>query len=165
MQPLLVVMGVTGSGKSTVGELLADELGIPFADADHLHSEANVQKMAAGHPLTDEDRWPWLQRVGEVLREHEGTGLVMACSALKRAYREAILAVEPRTEFILLDGARELLEWRLSRRHGHFMPESLLDSQLATLEPLGADELGITVSIDPAPNEIVADIRSKLGAL
>lgn len=165
MQPLLVVMGVTGSGKSTVGSLLAAELGVPFADADDLHSEANVRKMAAGHPLTDEDRWPWLERVGEALREHESSGLVMACSALKRAYREAILAVEPRTEFILLDGARELLEQRLAARHGHFMPQSLLDSQLKILEPIGRDEPGITVPIDRAPGEIADDIRSKLASL
>lgn len=165
MQPLLVVMGVTGSGKSTVGELLAASLGIPFADADGLHSEANVQKMAGGHPLTDDDRWPWLHRVGEELRDHESTGLVMACSALKRAYREVILAVEPRTKFVLLDGSRELLERRLSQRHGHFMPQSLLDSQLAILEPLDSGEPGIIVSIDRTPNEIVDDIRSKLAAL
>ncbi len=165
MRPLLVIMGVTGSGKSTVGELLATSLGLPFADADDLHSEANVRKMAAGHPLTDDDRWPWLHRVGEELRNHEADGLVMACSALKRSYREAILAVEPRTHFVLLEGDHELLEWRLSRRHDHFMPESLLDSQLATLEPLASDEPGITVSTAPSPAEIVADIQSKLAAL
>ena len=163
--PLLVVMGVSGSGKSTVGELLASELAVPFADADDLHPEANVRKMAAGHPLDDDDRWPWLQRVGETLAKADGTGLVIACSALKRSYREAILAAEPRTRFVLLHGPRELLEQRMTRRHGHFMPAALLDSQLATLEPLEPDEPGITLGIDKSPESIVAEARAKLQQL
>ena len=165
MPPLLVVMGVSGSGKSTVGELLATVLGVPFADADDLHSDANVQKMAAGHPLNDDDRWPWLQRVGEELLRAEPGGLVMACSALKRAYRELILAVAPRTQFVFLDGDRAVLEQRLEHRHGHFMPAELLDSQLATLQPLAPDEPGFTVSFEPTPAVVVADIQSKLAAL
>lgn len=165
MKPLLVVMGVSGSGKSTVGELLAADLDIPFADADDLHPEANVRKMAAGHPLNDDDRWPWLQRVGEALAEAEETGLVIACSALKRSYREAILAAEPRAHFVLLDGPRELLEQRMGHRRGHFMPTTLLDSQLATLEPLAADEPGVTVSVDQTPDQIVAETRAKLAPL
>lgn len=165
MKPLIVVMGVSGSGKSTVGELLAADLDIPFADADDLHPEANVHKMAAGHPLDDEDRWPWLQRVGEALAGAESTGLVIACSALKQSYREAILAAEPRARFVLLDGPRELLEKRIRLRHGHFMPTTLLDSQLATLEPLEADEPGIMVSVDQTPEQIVAETRTKLDAL
>jgi carbohydrate kinase (thermoresistant glucokinase family) len=165
MKPLLVVAGVSGSGKSTVGELLAESLGVPFADADDLHPAENVRKMAAGHPLDDEDRRPWLQRVGETLAAAEGTGLVIACSALKRAYREAILVAEPRTRFILLDGSRELLEQRMQHRHGHFMPATLLDSQLATLEPLEPDEPGITVGIDQSPERIVAETRAKLAPL
>jgi carbohydrate kinase (thermoresistant glucokinase family) len=165
MKPLLVVAGVSGSGKSTVGELLAESLGVPFADADDLHPAENVRKMAAGHPLDDEDRWPWLHRVGDVLAAAEETGLVVACSALKRAYREAILVAEPRTRFILLDGSRELLEQRMQHRHGHFMPATLLDSQLATLEPLEPDEPGITVGIDQSPERIVAETRAKLAPL
>ena len=157
--PLVVVMGVSGSGKTTVGTLLADMLRVPFADADDLHSAANVAKMAQGIPLTDVDRWPWLRRVGEVLTaaDNAGTGLVIACSALRRRYREAILAVEPRTQFVLLYGTRELLESRMSHRTGHFMPSSLLDSQLDTLERLAADEPGVTVSIDQSPESIALE--------
>ncbi|MET4780769.1 gluconokinase [Glaciihabitans sp. UYNi722] len=148
MTPLVVVMGVSGSGKTSVGTALAAELGVPFMDADDLHPAANVAKMAAGHPLNDEDRWPWLARVGAELADAEKTGLVIACSALKRTYRSAILVAEPRTRFVDLEGSRALLVSRMSRREGHFMPVSLLDSQLATLEPLAADEPGITVSLD-----------------
>jgi len=145
--PLLVVMGVSGSGKSTIGEALAARLGIRFEDADALHPASNVAKMAAGIALTDDDRMPWLALVGAELSA-ASDGLVIACSALKRAYREAILAAAPDTRFVLLAGSRELLETRLRHRHGHFMPASLLDSQLATLEFLAPDEPGVTVSLD-----------------
>ncbi len=165
MQPLLVIMGVTASGKSTVGELLATELGIPFADADDLHSPENISKMAAGHPLNDDDRWPWLRRVGTALRQAEPGGLVMACSALKRKYRKILLDEAPRTVFVFLDGPRELLEKRLRNRPDHFMAPDMLDSQLDALEPLGEEEPGFTVPIDRSAAETVVDIRSKLAAL
>jgi gluconokinase len=147
MKPLIVIMGVSGSGKTTVGAALAAALGVPFDDADALHPSANVAKMAAGIALTDDDRMPWLALVGAALATAPD-GLVMACSALKRSYREAILAAAPGTRFVFLDGSRALLETRVRHRAGHFMPESLLDSQLATLEPLAADEPGVTVSLD-----------------
>jgi gluconokinase len=152
--PLLVVMGVSGSGKSTVGAALASELDVPFIDADSLHPVANVEKMAAGIPLTDDDRWPWLKLVGQQLSHSEATGLVVACSALKRIYRESILAEEPRARFVYLEASRELLDARVHQRTGHFMPPALLDSQLATLEPLDPDEPGETVSAELAPAAI-----------
>ena len=161
---LLVVMGVSGSGKTTVGIALAAELNIRFEDADDLHPAANVAKMASGHALTDDDRIPWLAAVGARLSAAENTGLVMACSALKRSYRQALLAAEPRIQFVYLEGSRQLLETRLGNRHGHFMPASLLDSQLATLEPLAVDEPGLTVSLtaNPTPAALVESITALL---
>ena len=141
----IVVMGVSGSGKSTVGTALAELLGLGFVDADDLHPASNVAKMAAGTPLTDDDRWPWLDVVGERLAE-SSTGLVIACSALRRSYRDAIRDRAPDTRFVLLTVDHDALQHRLEHRPGHFMPPSLLDSQLATLEPLEPDENGVTVS-------------------
>jgi carbohydrate kinase (thermoresistant glucokinase family) len=163
--PLVVVMGVSGSGKSTIGKHLADRLGVRFVDGDDLHPAANIRKMAAGHPLTDADRWPWLARIGRALTEAEDTGLVIACSALKRAYRDAILAEEPRTVFLHLVARRDVIADRLSHRGGHFMPTSLLDSQLATLEPLAPDEPGREIDVGRDVATVVDDAMAALPAL
>ncbi len=142
----VVVMGVSGSGKSTVGLALAERLGVPFADADDLHPAANVAKMAAGHPLDDDDRRPWLELIGRWLADHPDGGVV-ACSALKRAYRDGIRAHAADAVFLHLDGAHEVIARRQAGRPGHFMPASLLDSQFETLEPLGVDEAGVVVDV------------------
>jgi gluconokinase len=152
---LIVVMGVSGSGKSTVGGDLADALGRPFVDADSLHPAANVVKMEQGTPLTDDDRWPWLAAVGQVLAAAGAEGVVVACSALRRSYRDAIRNEAPETVFVELDGDPVLLADRIGHREGHFMPAALLDSQLATLEPLAGDEAGLRVSIAGTPEQIV----------
>jgi len=156
----IVVMGVSGCGKSTVGQLLAQKLSARFIDGDDLHPESNKAKMAAGNPLNDDDRWPWLALVGQALAEGQ---TVVACSALKRVYRERILAAAPQTKFVHLSGSREVLEQRLGARSGHFMPASLLDSQLATLEPLAADEPGLVIDIDQPVADIVAQAVGELG--
>ncbi|MFZ1175845.1 MAG: gluconokinase [Mycobacterium sp.] len=139
-------MGVSGSGKSTVGAALGQRLRVPFVDADTLHPPANIAKMAAGEPLDDDDRYPWLEKVGEWLDGH-GDGGVVSCSALKRKYRDQLRAHCPHVEFLHLDGAPELISSRLAARTGHFMPAALLRSQFDTLEPLSADEAGVTVDI------------------
>lgn len=141
----MVVMGVSGCGKSSVGEEIARLTAAHFVDGDDLHPAANKAKMGAGIPLDDEDRWPWLDKVGTTLAAPEGA--IVACSALKKVYRDRIRAVAPDTIFVHLDGSRDLLWERMSARQNHFMPVSLLDSQLAILEPLGADEKGVTLSI------------------
>ncbi|WP_431245234.1 gluconokinase [Leifsonia xyli] len=161
-RPQVVVMGVSGSGKSTVGQLLARRLGVPFVDGDALHPPANVAKMASGHPLTDEDRIPWLHAVGRALADTAPEGTVVACSALKRAYRDLIRAEAPDAVFAELDGSRELLAGRMAARPGHFMPVSLLDSQLATLEPLQQDEVGARFDVGSPPQELADAIAARL---
>ncbi|HJV98797.1 MAG TPA: gluconokinase [Arthrobacter sp.] len=146
MKPVIVVMGVCGAGKSTVGAALAQRLDATFVDSDSLHPQANVEKMAAGNPLTDEDRWPWLDLVGAELASEHPTGIIVACSALKRVYRDAIRAKAPATMFVQLSVDLPLLQTRVAERPGHFMPPSLLTSQLETLEPLQADEAGLAVA-------------------
>ncbi|GHC62722.1 gluconokinase [Neogemmobacter tilapiae] len=147
----IVVMGVCGCGKSSVGQGIAAALGLPFTDGDDLHPAANVAKMASGQPLTDADRWPWLTKVGETL----APGGVVACSALKRSYRDHIRKAAPDVRFVYLHGDRALLAARLAARPGHFMPPALLDSQLATLEIPQADENPIILNIAQAIPELV----------
>ena len=150
-----VVMGVASCGKTSVAELLAEKLSAHFVEGDRLHPAKNVAKMSAGNPLTDEDRWPWLAAVGASLAGREGA--VGSCSALKRIYREAIAkAAHRKVYFIFLSGPRELLQERISARQGHFMPPSLLDSQLRTLEEPTADELALKLDI-AEPVEVLAE--------
>lgn len=154
--PLVVVMGVSGSGKSTVGAALATRLGVAFVDADGLHPAANVAKMRGGTPLTDADRDPWLDAVGAELARHSSTGLVVACSALRRVYRDRLRHHAPGTAFLHLSGDRDILAGRMTGREGHYMPPALLDSQLATLEPLDAGETGASLDLDRSVAELVA---------
>jgi gluconokinase len=155
-------MGVSGAGKTTVGRALAADLHVPFVDGDELQPADNVRKMASGTPLTDEDRAPWLTRVGEVLAS--APGVVVACSALRRRYRDAIRAVAPDAVFVQLEVDPHELEARVRRRLDHYMPASLLPSQLATLEPIAADEDGVTVDASGAPDEVLARVRTALNA-
>lgn len=156
-KPRVVVMGVSGCGKTTIGDLVARELGVPFLDGDSLHPVENVAKMASGSPLTDADRWPWLATVGAELAAAGPAGLVLACSALKRSYRDAIRAQAPDTVFLHLHGSRDVLGGRIEGRSGHFMPPALLDSQLAALEPLEADETGVVVDVGYAVDQVVGE--------
>jgi len=151
----LVVMGVSGSGKTTIARALSERLRVPFEDADDLHPEANVAKMRSGTPLTDEDRWPWLEVVGEWLADHADGG-VIACSALKRRYRDQLRHHCHGAEFLLLHGDPDLLLARLTARSGHYMPPSLLTSQLETLEPLAPDENGVVVDVGGSVEDVVA---------
>lgn len=161
----IIVMGVSGCGKTTIGDLVARELGVPFLDGDSLHPVENVAKMAAGTPLTDEDRWPWLATVGRALAGASGGGLVLACSALRRSYRDAIREQAPDTVFLHLHGSKEVLRARTEGRSGHFMPPALLDSQLVTLEQLDADEAGIVVDIAAPVNQVVTEALAGIAAV
>src|SRR3954447_2972666 len=154
----IVVMGVSGSGKSTVAATLVDRLGWEFAEGDDFHPAANVAKMHAGHALDDEDRWPWLRTLAAWIGEHEraGRNVVVTCSALKRSYRDLLCDGHPSVWFAHVTADPELIRERIEHRTGHYMPASLLDSQLATLEPLGDDEPGARIS-GAAPPAAVAD--------
>ncbi|MFF6878858.1 MULTISPECIES: gluconokinase, GntK/IdnK-type [unclassified Streptomyces] len=151
---VVVVMGVAGTGKTTIGPLLAARLGVPYAEGDDFHPQANIDKMSAGTPLTDEDRLPWLDAIGTWAHGRAGHGGVVSCSALKRSYRDRLRAAAPGVVFVHLTGDRALIEDRMSHRQGHFMPTALLDSQFATLQPLAADEAGVGVDVAGGPEEI-----------
>ena len=160
----LIVMGVSGSGKSTIAEALGRRLGWRFEDGDSFHPPSNVAKMAAGHPLTDEDRWPWLNAIADEIgrickaRDH----VIIACSALKHAYRDVLLRGRNDVRFVFLKGTQELIADRLAHRKGHFMPPELLTSQFRTLESPDASEHVITASIDASVAAIVDDILRQL---
>ena len=155
----VVVLGVSGSGKTTVGKMLAPPLGATYLEGDDYHSSANIAKMRAGRPLDDTDRWPWLERIGHAVAEHmdQGRSVVAACSALRRAYREALCKGARRPlVFMHLTIDQAVLAARIQARRQHFMPVSLLESQLATLEPLGADELGAEIAETGTAQQTVA---------
>ncbi|MFJ7154353.1 gluconokinase [Streptomyces sp. NPDC101118] len=154
-RPTVFVMGVSGTGKTTVGRLLAAALGLPYAEGDDFHPARNVAKMSSGVPLEDADRWPWLDAVGGWVRRQGGRGGVIAASALKRSYRDRLREAAPDALFVHLAGERELIARRMAARSGHFMPAALLDSQYAALEPLSGDERGVTLSVDGGPEETV----------
>lgn len=159
---IAVVMGVSGCGKTTIGRLLAERMGVPFADADAFHPQANIDKMAAGHPLTDEDRLPWLQKIGSWLHDHRGSGAVATCSALKRSYRDILREGAPDVAMCHLDGPMQVAYVRVQSRMDHFMPASLMQSQYDTLQPLQPDERGITVDFTLPEGEIVTTLMAYL---
>jgi gluconokinase len=152
----LVVMGVSGVGKTSVAHALVARTGWAFQEGDELHPQANVAKMAAGHPLDDDDRWPWLRRIAGWIgdREAAGEGAVVTCSALKRSYRELLRDGHPSVRFVFLDATEEVLTGRVASRHNEYMPPALLASQLATLEPLEDDEPGVRMETDGDPDAI-----------
>jgi len=162
----LVVMGVSGSGKTTTALELRRLLGWDYAEGDDFHPAANVEKMHAGHPLDDEDRWPWLRALAAWIggHEEEGRPAIVTCSALKRAYRDLLRDGHPSVIFVHVTGSAALLHERVENRHGHYMPASLLNSQLETLEPLQPDEAGITVAVDGTPVVVAQHVLDALHA-
>lgn len=165
--PPMVMMGVSGSGKSTIGSLLSESLQVPYVDGDELHTEAGAQRIREEAPLEDAEREQWLQRVGEVLRQKydDGTSVVLVCPALKRSYRDQLTNSVPETIFIHLAGDREVIAARLSQREHAYMPLGLLDSQIGDLESLVDDERAIVVDIDQSPADVVRNIEQLLVTL
>jgi gluconokinase len=159
----VIIFGVSGAGKTTVGELLARELGWHFYEADDFHPRANVEKMRSGVPLTDEDRWPWLDRLREQIERSiaAGENAVLACSTLKRAYRERLRA-SAEVKFVFLRGDYALIEEQLRQRRGHFMDPGLLRSQFSDLEEPQPDEEALTIELGRTPQELVQEIKTKL---
>ncbi|MFF4751254.1 gluconokinase [Streptomyces sp. NPDC002514] len=162
---VVVVMGVAGTGKTTIGRLLAARLGVPYAEGDDFHPPASIAKMSAGVPLDDADRWPWLDAIGRWAHGRAGLGGVVSSSALKRSYRDRLRAAAPGIVFVHLTGDRALVEDRMSHRQGHFMPTALLDSQFATLQPLEPDETGVAVDVSGSPQQITERAVEALAAL
>jgi len=160
---ILIIFGVSGAGKTTLGKLLARELGWSFIEADDFHPAANIEKMRSGHPLTDKDRWPWLEQLRQQIERSfsAGENAVLACSALKRAYRDR-LRVSDEVKFVFLSGDYALVEKQLRSRHGHFMNAALLQSQFDDLEEPKADENVLTIELGRTPEEIVESIKAKL---
>jgi len=153
----VIVMGVSGSGKSTIAEGIAERTGWTFAEADEFHPQANIAKMEAGTPLTDEDRWPWLEALGAWMREQSvsGASTVITCSALRRPYRDLLRTGLDSLDFIHLDGPADVIRERMGSRKGHFMPPELLQSQLDTLEALEPDESGVVLDIRGTPDKLI----------
>ena len=160
----LVIMGVSGSGKTTISTLLSQDLGWVAAEADEFHPESNIAKMSSGTPLTDEDRWPWLDSIRTWMdtQAAHGRSTIVTCSALKRAYRDVLAAAVGEVSFVHLNGDVDVLRERMKTRSGHFMPASLLPSQMSTLEPLAADEAGFVIDILDSPADIAGEILARL---
>lgn len=163
---VIILMGVSGSGKSTIGAALSQQLGWPYADADEFHPPANVAKMSAGQPLNDDDRKPWLAAIAAHIDDFRAKGghAIVSCSALKRVYRDVLVGSRADVRLVLLDGNKDLIAARMNARKDHFMPPSLLASQFATLERPTADERALIVPVNGTPQEIAADIVRRLGA-
>jgi carbohydrate kinase (thermoresistant glucokinase family) len=161
---VLVLMGVSGCGKTTVARLVAAAHGVPFQEGDALHPPANVAKMSQGHPLTDEDRWPWLHAIAAVIDDWRAAGQsgLVTCSALKRAYRDILIGQRPDARLVYLRGDKALIAERMAKRRGHFMPPALLDSQFATLEEPGPDEHPYVADIRATPEELARQVGALL---
>ncbi|HIW91545.1 MAG TPA: gluconokinase [Candidatus Corynebacterium avicola] len=161
----LIIMGVSGSGKTTAAELLEKRTGVPYAEADSFHPEANKKKMASGEPLNDDDRWPWLRKLRDWMTEQaeQGNSTIVTCSALKVAYRDVLREATGDERFVLLNAPEDVLATRMDARKGHYMPTSLLRSQLDTLEPLTDDENGVTLDATADPEDIIQQVLDLVG--